>query len=56
LGGTQSKDRPEQIGVDDVDIPIELGNDKILENEEDDFGKSDDSYLSAEEDDVDKYA
>jgi hypothetical protein len=35
---------------DDIDMPIGLGNDEILDNEEDDFGKSDDSYLSVEED------
>jgi hypothetical protein len=45
------QEREDWILQDDIDLPIGLGNDDILDNEEDDFGTSDDYYLSAEEDD-----
>jgi hypothetical protein len=49
------QEREDWILQDDIDLPIGLGNDDILDNEEDDFGTSDDYYLSAEEDDGAEY-
>jgi hypothetical protein len=40
---------------DNADLPIGVGNNEILNYDEDNFNRSDDCYLSTEEEDGNKY-